>query len=192
MPSYIYTARETATGREIRNAVEAATEQAAIAALLNRNLLVVSIQEKDLKKGQDPGRQSQPGRPGHFYAAIGHHGGRRYYHRPIPPGAGRAGTDKVMRDTVRDVSTRVESGESLSEALQKHPKAFSKLYVSMVGGGRKRRFARGNSRRGWPLTWKIPNRLRKKVKTALMYPDYGHGRGDRYHDLPVGTRHSYV
>ena len=46
MPSYVYVARETATGREIRNSVEAQTEQAAITALLNRNLLVVSIQEK--------------------------------------------------------------------------------------------------------------------------------------------------
>ena len=55
MPSFVYTARETSTGREIRNAVEAATEQAAIAALLNRNLLVVSIQEKLAKKGNSAG-----------------------------------------------------------------------------------------------------------------------------------------
>jgi len=49
MPSFVYVARETASGREIRNSVEATTEQAAIAALLNRNLLVVSIQEKIAK-----------------------------------------------------------------------------------------------------------------------------------------------
>src|SRR5580692_3722166 len=52
MPSYTYTARETISGREIRNAVEAASEQAAIAAVLNRNLLVVSIQEKVTEKGK--------------------------------------------------------------------------------------------------------------------------------------------
>jgi type II secretory pathway component PulF len=46
MPSFVYVARETASGREIRSSVEASTEQAAISALLNRNLLVVSIQEK--------------------------------------------------------------------------------------------------------------------------------------------------
>ena len=45
MPIYAYTARETASGREIRNTVEAATEQAAIAALLNRNMLVVLNRE---------------------------------------------------------------------------------------------------------------------------------------------------
>ena len=45
MAIFAYTARETATGRETRNTVEALTEQAAIAALLNRNLLVVEIRE---------------------------------------------------------------------------------------------------------------------------------------------------
>src|SRR5271156_6462166 len=55
MASFVYVARETGSGREIRNAVEAANEQAAIAALLNRNLLVVSIQEKLSKKGKAAG-----------------------------------------------------------------------------------------------------------------------------------------
>ena len=51
MASFVYVARETGSGREVRSSVEAATEQAAIAALLNRNMLVVSIQEKVGKKG---------------------------------------------------------------------------------------------------------------------------------------------
>src|SRR5919205_1641831 len=55
MPSFTYVARETGSGREIRNTLEAQTEQAAIAALLNRNLLVVSIQEKVGKKGKTAG-----------------------------------------------------------------------------------------------------------------------------------------
>src|SRR5471032_3643817 len=55
MPSFTYNARETATGREISNTVDAASEQAAIAALLNRNLLVLSIQEKVGKKGKTKG-----------------------------------------------------------------------------------------------------------------------------------------
>src|ERR1039458_3994442 len=55
MSIYAYTARETASGREIRNTVEALSEQAAIAALLNRNLLVVEIKEKMAKRGQTKG-----------------------------------------------------------------------------------------------------------------------------------------
>src|SRR2546423_557580 len=51
MASFAYVARETGSGREIRSSVDATTEQAAIAALLNRNLLVVSIQERVGEKG---------------------------------------------------------------------------------------------------------------------------------------------
>ena len=55
MPSFAYVAREAGTGREIRSNLDASTEQAAIAALLNRNLLVVSIQERIGKKGRTSG-----------------------------------------------------------------------------------------------------------------------------------------
>jgi len=53
-------------------------------------------------------------------------------------------TNKVMRDTVKDVCSRVEAGESFSEALIRHPKSFNRLYVAMVGARRKRRFVVGN------------------------------------------------
>jgi type IV pilus assembly protein PilC len=169
MPSYVYTARETVSGREIRNAVEAASEQAAIAALLNRNLLVVSIQEKVSKKGK-----TQGGRVGLADLVIF----TRQLATMVDAGItivqslqalAEQTTNKIMRDTVHDVFVRVESGESLSEALQKHPKAFSKLYVSMVGAGEKGGLlAEILGRLATYL--ENSNRLRKKVKTALMYP----------------------
>ena len=52
MSSFVYVAREAGSGREVRNTVDASSEAAAIAALLNRNLLVVSIQEKAAKRGK--------------------------------------------------------------------------------------------------------------------------------------------
>ena len=42
-----------------------------------------------------------------------------------------------MRDVIKDVCTRVEAGDSFSEALSKHPKVFNRLYVCMVGAGEK-------------------------------------------------------
>src|SRR5580658_3313657 len=169
MPSYIYTARETATGREIRNAVEAATEQAAIAALLNRNLLVVSIQEKVSKKGKTKG--GKVGLPDLVMFT-------RQLATMVDAGItivqslqalGEQTQNKIMRDVIHDISVRVESGESLSEALSKHPKAFNKLYVSMVGAGEKGGLLAEILGR---LATYLENsdRLRKKVKTALMYP----------------------
>jgi type IV pilus assembly protein PilC len=77
--------------------------------------------------------------------------------------------NKVMRDTIKDVCSRVEAGESFSEALIRHPKAFNRLYVSMVGAGEKGGLLAEILGR---LATYLENseRLRKKVKTALMYP----------------------
>jgi type IV pilus assembly protein PilC len=77
--------------------------------------------------------------------------------------------NKVMRDVIRDVCTRVEGGDSFSEALQKHPKAFSRLYTCMVAAGEKGGLLAEILAR---LAVYLENaaRLRKKVKAAMMYP----------------------
>jgi type IV pilus assembly protein PilC len=169
MPSFAYTARETASGREIRNTVEAANEQTAIAALLNRNLLVVSIQEKISKKGK-----SQGGKVSLADLVVF----TRQLATMIEAGiaivqALQALADqtpnKVMRDVIRDVCSRVESGDSFSEALQKHPKTFNKLYFSMIQAGEKGGLLAEIMARLATYLEKT-ERLRKKVKTALMYP----------------------
>src|SRR5260370_38416752 len=114
MASYVSGARETATGRELRNSVEAVTEQAAIGGLLNRNLLVVSIQEKIGKKGRPSG-----GRVGLADLVI--------FTRQLATmidaglamvqslqGLAEQTTNKVMRDVIKDVCTRGEGGDSFS------------------------------------------------------------------------------
>jgi type IV pilus assembly protein PilC len=78
-------------------------------------------------------------------------------------------TNKVMRDVIKDICARVESGDSFSEALQKHPKAFNRLYVCMVAAGEKGGLLAEILAR---LAVYLENsaRLRKKVKSATMYP----------------------
>jgi type IV pilus assembly protein PilC len=169
MSSFAYVARETGSGREIRSSVDANTEQAAIAALLNRNLLVVSIQEKVGKKGRTGG-----GKVGLADLVIF----TRQLATMIDAGLAMVQslqalaeqtTNKVMRDVIKDVCTRVEGGDSFSEALQKHPKAFSRLYVCMVAAGEKGGLLAEILGR---LAVYLENaaRLRKKVKAAMMYP----------------------
>src|SRR6187200_328027 len=169
MPSFVYVARETGTGREIRSSVEATTEQAAVAALLNRNLLVVSIQEKVGKKGQTAG-----GKVGLADLVVF----TRQLATMIDAGLAMVQslqalaeqtTNKVMRDTIKDVCTRVEGGDSFSEALVKHPKVFNRLYVCMVAAGERGGLLAEILAR---LATYLENtaRLRKKVKSAMMYP----------------------
>src|SRR6266513_6473283 len=43
--------------------------------------------------------------------------------------------NKILADVTRQVVYDVESGHTLADALRKHPKAFSDLYVNMVAAG---------------------------------------------------------
>jgi type IV pilus assembly protein PilC len=169
MASYIYTARDTGSGREIRSSVEAASEQAAIAALLNRNMLVVSIQEKVSKKGKTTGGSVALADLVMFTRQLATMIDAGLAMVQSLSGLADQTTNKVMRDVIKDVCTRVEGGDSFSEALQKHPKAFNRLYVCMVAAGEKGGLLAEILSR---LAVYLENaaRLRKKVKSAMMYP----------------------
>src|SRR6058998_1051256 len=169
MPSFTYVARETGTGREIRSSLDASSEQMAIAALLNRNLLVVSIQEKVARKGKTAGGK---------VALVDLVVFTRQLATMIAAGLAMVQclqalaeqtTNKIMRDVIRDVCTLVEGGDSFSQALVKHPKCFNKLFVSMVDAGEKGGLLAEVLAR---LATYLENtaRLRKKVKSAMMYP----------------------
>jgi type IV pilus assembly protein PilC len=169
MPSYSYIARETASGREIRSTVEAATEQAAVAALLNRSLLVVSIEEKISKKGKTKGGRVSLADLVVFTRQLATMIDAGIAIVQSLQALSDQSPNKVMRDVIRDITTRVESGESFSEALQKHPKAFSRLYISMVAAGEKGGLLAEILAR---LATYLENsaRLRRKVKSTMMYP----------------------
>ena len=169
MPSFVYTARETSTGREIRNAVEAATEQAAIAALLNRNLLVVSIQEKLAKKGRSAGGKVALADLVIFTRQLATMIDAGLAMVQSLSALADQSPNKAMRDVIKDVCTRVEGGDSFSEALMKHPKVFDRLYYSMVSAGEKGGLLAEILAR-LAVYQENTSRLRKKVKTAMMYP----------------------
>lgn len=169
MPSFVYVARETGSGREIHSSVEATTEQAAIAALLNRNLLVVSIREKVGKKGRTSGGKVALADLVIFTRQLATMIDAGLAMVQSLQALAEQTTNKVMRDVIKDVCTRVEGGDSFSEALQKHPNAFNNLYVSMVGAGERGGLLAEILAR---LALYLENtaRLRKKVKSSMMYP----------------------
>jgi len=149
--------------------VDAVTEQAAIAALLNRNLLVVSIQEKIGRKGKTVGGKVALADLVIFTRQLATMIDAGLAMVQSLQGLAEQTTHKIMRDVIKDVCSRVESGDSFSEALSKHPKVFSRLYVCMVAAGEKGGLLAEIMAR---LAVYLENtaRLRKKVKSALMYP----------------------
>ena len=169
MPSFMYLAREAATGREIRSSLDAATEQAAIASLLNRNLLVVSIQERIGKRGRTAGGRVALQDLVMFTRQLATMIDAGLAMVQCLQALAEQTSNKVMRDVIKDVCARVEGGDTFSAALAKHPKVFTRLYFSMVDAGEKGGLLAEVLAR---LATYLENtaRLRKKVKAAMMYP----------------------
>src|SRR5580765_2972168 len=76
---------------------------------------------------------------------------------------------KSLRNVISDVTARVQGGETFHEAIGKHPRVFSRLFVSMVKAGEA----------GGLLSEILDRlagflessaRLRKKIKSAMTYP----------------------
>jgi type IV pilus assembly protein PilC len=169
MASFLYVARETASGREIRSSVDAASESAAISALLNRNMLVLSIQEKVGKQGKTSGGRVALSELVMFTRQLATMIDAGLAMVQSLQALADQTSNKVMRDVIRDICARVENGDSFSEALQKHPKTFNRLYVCMVAAGEQGGLLAEILAR---LATYLENtaRLRKKVKSAMMYP----------------------
>ncbi len=78
-------------------------------------------------------------------------------------------TSKVLQSAVNNVRRDLEQGVSFSRALEKHPKAFSPLYIAMVKAGEA-----GGSLDTTLLrlatTIEKQVELRRKVKSAMTYP----------------------
>lgn len=77
--------------------------------------------------------------------------------------------NKKLRDVIEKVRSDVEAGMALSEALERHPEVFGKLYVEMVragevGGVLDRVLLRIASQ------LEKDQELRRKIKSALAYP----------------------
>lgn len=81
----------------------------------------------------------------------------------------RQSKDPVMRETLQIVRHDVNGGSSLTDALAKHPRVFSKLYVNMI-----------RSAEAGGILDQVLDRLstflekdmelREKVRSAMMYP----------------------
>ena len=169
MPSFTYLAREASTGREINGTIESSAESTAIAALLAKNLLVLNIQEKAAKKGKTTGGSVPLADLVVFTRQLATMIDAGLAMVQSLQGLAEQTTNKLMRDVIKDVCARVETGDNFSQALAKHPKIFNRLFTCMVEAGEKGGLLAEILAR---LATYLENtaRLRKKVKSAMMYP----------------------
>jgi type IV pilus assembly protein PilC len=82
---------------------------------------------------------------------------------------GQQADNEYFKKVTLDVMSSVESGSTLAEAMGKHPKVFSRLYVNMVDAGESGGILEVIFQRLSTYLEKA-EALRRKVKGALTYP----------------------
>ncbi|HEX5438664.1 MAG TPA: type II secretion system F family protein [Gemmatimonadaceae bacterium] len=131
MPTFTYTAR-TLSG-ELKNAtLDAASREEAVQQLRRQKMIVVKVDEEQRKK--------RPGKIRTRDIVIF----TRQFSTMINSGLplvqaldilSKQSENKALQDVTRQVVYDVESGHTVADALSRHPKAFSDLYVNMVAAG---------------------------------------------------------
>jgi type IV pilus assembly protein PilC len=134
MPVYNYTAR-TLTGELQSGSIDLPSENEVVAHLRKNRMIVVKVQQapKQLKFSLGAGISTRD-------IVIF----TRQFATMINSGLplvqaldilSEQTENKALKDVTRAVVYDVESGQTLADALRKHPKAFSDLYVNMVAAG---------------------------------------------------------
>ena len=179
MPTYQFEAMD-ATGQEIKDVLEAPSQDEAQATIRQMGLFVTKI---SVKKSRITPTKSKTAKKGKTFSIGGiktktlttftrqlsilQDAGLpilrslKILQEQSPPGA--------MKNALIDVCDEIESGATLSEAMAKVPKAFNRLYVNMIKAGEAggalevilQRLAEFQER---------SESLKRKVKGALIYP----------------------
>jgi type IV pilus assembly protein PilC len=168
MPTFTYTAR--AVNGELKTAtIDAATREDVVAQLRRQRLTVVKVDDAGDQKKKPSGGGIKMRDIVIF---------TRQFSTMINSGLplvqaldilAKQSENKQLQAVTRAVVFDVESGHTVADALRKHPKAFSDLYVNMVAAGEAGGILDTILMRLATFMEKNDNLIRK-VKGAMIYP----------------------
>lgn len=179
MPTYQFEAMD-ATGQEIKDVIEAPSEEEAQATIRQMGYFVTKINVKKAKKGPDAKKGAKGGKS----MALGRVSRKnlttftrqlsilqdaglpilrslRILESQSKPGP--------LKNCLIDVCDDIEGGATLSEAMGKSPKAFDRLYVNMIKAGEAGGALEIILQRLAEFMEKAES-LKRKVKGAMVYP----------------------
>jgi type IV pilus assembly protein PilC len=165
MPAFSYTAR--AANGELKSAmVEATSREDAISQLKKQRLNVIKIDEQAKKK--KPGKVSMRDIVifTRMFSTMINSG------LPLVQAMGilaEQSENPNLREVTKQVVFDVESGNTVADALRKHPNAFSDLYVNMVAAGEAGGILDTILMR-LAVFMEKNDQLVRKVKGAMIYP----------------------
>ncbi len=183
MPTYKFEAMDT-TGGEVKDSIEAANEEEAQQKIRQRGYFVTRLTEVVAKtKDKKKGKKKPTGKKGKVFviggvktkalvtftrqfstlqdAGLPVLRSLRILEGQMKPSA--------LKNALIDIVDDVESGNTLSEAFGKHPRAFDRLYVNMVKAGEAGGALEVILRRLAEFKEKAQG-LARRIKGAMIYP----------------------
>lgn len=174
MPAFTYSARDRASGQMVEGTLEASSQIEGLGLLKERGLLVTSIKESAAKAVAKKQKRKRRKR-----ITIDD---RVLFSRqlstminaglPLVEGLNILGEnlDNVtFADIVRHIQADVEGGETLTDAMAKHPRVFDTLYVSLIRAGEASGMLDQILMQLSTYLEKAAT-LQRKVKSAMIYP----------------------
>lgn len=166
MPVFSYVAKDN-QGLKISGIVEATDQHSAIETLHKKSLLVISVKEERLKKVKE-GRIKLDDLVvfSRQLATMVESGITLVQALHI---LSEQSENKILSQTTLKIKEDIESGSGLHEALERHPKIFSNLYVNMVKAGETSGLLDEILDRLASYLEKA-SALQRKVQSSLVYP----------------------
>jgi type IV pilus assembly protein PilC len=182
MPTFQYEAMDH-TGREVKDSIDASTQEEAQQLIRQKGFFVTKIAEK-AKKAKQRASAKKGGRRKKKSFTIGRISTKqlciftrqlstlqdaglpilrslKILHGQCKPG--------VLKNSLDDIVEDIESGSTLSEACAKHPKAFDRLYCNMIKAGEAGGALEAILQRLADFKEKSQS-LKRRIKSAMVYP----------------------
>jgi general secretion pathway protein F/type IV pilus assembly protein PilC len=171
MPTFAYTARSL-DGRDITGELDAASRRDALAALALRSLYPLQLTAREerapLRLQLGTGRV----RAEHVANALSQLSDLLHNGVPLLESlkllADQSPQSK-LREVMQEVHNHVAEGESLDQAVARHPRVFSSLTVSMIRAGAEGAFLEEALTRVAKFL-ELQEELKSRVKGAMVYP----------------------
>ena len=177
MPTFLFEAIDAATGKEIRDTVDASNENEAQATIRSMGYMVTKIKAQ---KSKATAAAKKPGR-GFSFGKVKQKDLTLFTRQlSILQDAGLPilRSLKILEDQYKpgklkfalmDVCDEIESGATLSEAMAKCPKMFNRLYINMIKAGEAGGALEVILQRLAEFMERAES-LKRKVKGAMIYP----------------------
>ena len=168
MPDFAYVAR-TSTGQRVEGVLSAGTQREVLSALSAKELFPVQVKAAGGKVKQAGSLKVRPQAMSQFYiqlAALLRSGVPLLRSLEV---LGRQSTNPTLKKIVDDLHARVTEGDSLAEAMGRHPRAFAELSRSIVRAGGEGGFLEEALERVAKFTDQQAE-LKSRVLGALAYP----------------------